>query len=150
MATRFLKILSNGNKILKPKLMTVPSYMIIFNFSFPFSTDGCRQLMWHNAQSENQREFDHCWKPGDYIGSMLDVKQKEIIFYHNGKPLKSFRNVFEQVSTGFFAAASFMSFQQCQFNFGASPFKFPPKDRHFQAFNDHATLPAEDKVILPR
>ena len=106
--------------------------------------------MWHNAQSETQREFDHCWKPGDYIGSMLDVKQKEIIFYHNGKPLKSFRNVFEQVSTGFFAAASFMSFQQCQFNFGASPFKFPPKDRHFQAFNDHATLPAEDKVILPR
>ena len=106
--------------------------------------------MWHNAQSENQREFDHCWKPGDYIGSMLDVKQKEIIFYHNGKPLKSFRNVFEQVSTGFFAAASFMSFQQCQFNFGASPFKFPPKDRHFQAFNDHAKLPDEDKVILPR
>ena len=37
MATRFLKILSNGNKILKFKLMTAPSYMIIFHFSFPFS-----------------------------------------------------------------------------------------------------------------
>ena len=37
MATRFLKISSNGNKILKSKLMTVPSSMIIFNFSFPFS-----------------------------------------------------------------------------------------------------------------
>ena len=37
MATRFLKISSNGNKILKSKLMKVPSYMIIFNFSFPFS-----------------------------------------------------------------------------------------------------------------
>ena len=37
MATRFLKISSNGNKILKSKLMTAPSYMIIFNFSFPFS-----------------------------------------------------------------------------------------------------------------
>ena len=36
MATRFLKILSNGNKILKSKLMTAPSFMIIFNFSFPF------------------------------------------------------------------------------------------------------------------
>ena len=105
---------------------------------------------------------------------MLDVDQKEIIFYHNGKPLQAFSNVFEQVLTGFFAAASFMSFQQCQvtffpsnfndclkknilnlfsifqFNFGASPFKYPPKDRHFQAFNDHATLPPEDKVILPR
>ena len=33
MAARFLKI----NKILKSKLMTAPSYIIIFNFSFPFS-----------------------------------------------------------------------------------------------------------------
>merc|ERR1719273_25316 len=74
----------------------------------------------------------------------------EIIFYHNGKPLKSFSQVFHQVSSGFFAAASFMSFQQCQFNFGALPFKYPPSDRHFQAFNDHASLNPEDKVILPR
>ena len=47
MATRFLKILSNGNKIFKnlvkthmaryDKLTTAPSYIIIFNFSFPFS-----------------------------------------------------------------------------------------------------------------
>ena len=33
----FLKISSNGNKILKSKLMKAPSYMIIFNFSFPIS-----------------------------------------------------------------------------------------------------------------
>ena len=37
MATRLLKISSNGNKIFKSKLMTAPSCMIIFNFSFPFS-----------------------------------------------------------------------------------------------------------------
>ena len=37
MATWFLKISSNGNKILKSKLMTAPSYMIICNFSFLFS-----------------------------------------------------------------------------------------------------------------
>ena len=40
MATRFLNISSNGNKILKSKLMTAPSYMVIFNFSFLFSI-GC-------------------------------------------------------------------------------------------------------------
>ena len=39
MATRFLKISSNGNKILKSKLMTAPSYKIIFNFSFLFSLE---------------------------------------------------------------------------------------------------------------
>ena len=45
MATRFLKILSNGNKILKSKLITATSYVIIFNFLFPLSIDvfmsGC-------------------------------------------------------------------------------------------------------------
>ena len=39
MATRFLKISTNGNKILKSKVMTAPSYKIIFHFSFPFSIE---------------------------------------------------------------------------------------------------------------
>jgi len=50
---------------------------------------------------------------------------------------------------GFFAGASFMSFQHCIFNFGAQPFKFPPKVP-FMNFNDHAKMTAEDKIILPR
>jgi len=51
--------------------------------------------------------------------------------------------------TGFFAAASFMSFQQCCFNFGASEFLFPP-DRKFTTFNDSGRLSPREKVILPR
>lgn len=47
--------------------------------------------------------------------------------------------------TGFFAAASFMSFQQCRFNFGSEPFKYPPK-RSYQNFNNNATLSPQDKV----
>jgi hypothetical protein len=43
-----------------------------------------------------------------------------------------------------------MSFQQCRFNFGNKPFRFPPRDVEFQNFNDHAVLNAEDKVVLPR
>lgn len=52
--------------------------------------------------------------------------------------------------SGFFAAASFMSFQQCQFNFGAAPFRCPPSDIKFNKFNDFGNLSEEDKVILPR
>ena len=52
--------------------------------------------------------------------------------------------------SGFFAAASFMSFQQCLFNFGNVPFKYPPLDRNYQTFNDYATLEPEDKIVLPR
>ena len=49
MATRFLKISSNGNKILKSKLMTVPSYMLIFNFSFLFSIVRLINLDFHKT-----------------------------------------------------------------------------------------------------
>ena len=57
--------------------------------------------------------------------------------------------------SGFFAAASFMSFQQCEFNFGSKPFRFSPVDKQgialqFQSFNNHACLSDEEKVILPR
>lgn len=51
--------------------------------------------------------------------------------------------------SGFFAAASFMSYQQCEFNFGAKPFKYPPSVR-FSTFNDYAFLTMEEKIILPR
>jgi len=54
------------------------------------------------------------------------------------------------IRKGFFAGASFMSFQQCEFNFGSQPFRFPPKGVSISAFNDHATLRPEQKIILPR
>ena len=52
--------------------------------------------------------------------------------------------------SGFFAAASFMSFQQCEFNFGSKPFRFPPPQCAFSSFNDHGQLSHDDKLILPR
>ncbi len=52
--------------------------------------------------------------------------------------------------SGFFAAASFMSFQHCIFNFGREPFQYPPKDCRFQIFNDYGTLTDIERVVLPR
>lgn len=51
--------------------------------------------------------------------------------------------------SGFFAAASFMSFQQCRFNFGADSFKFPPCTV-YSSFNESGTLEQESKQVLPR
>lgn len=48
-------------------------------------------------------------------------------------------------SAALFPAASFMSFQQCKFNFGAEPFRYPPK-RFFNVFNDVGKLKPQDKV----
>jgi len=41
-----------------------------------------------------------------------------------------------------------MSYQQCEFNFGAKPFRYPPKNTVFKTFNDYGNL--VDEEILPR
>lgn len=115
---------------------------------FSVAYDGCRQLFWHNAESEGHSHPS--WKPGDVLGSLLDLSNAEVIFYLNGDPLPPLTQVFRNATCGFFAAASFMSFQQCEFNFGRKPFIYPPKDVPFQSFNDHAYLKEKEKIILPR
>ncbi|XP_012662296.2 RING finger and SPRY domain-containing protein 1 [Otolemur garnettii] len=109
--------------------------------------DGCRQLIWYNARS---RPHQHpCWKEGDTVGFLLDLNEKQMIFFLNGNRLPPEKQVFSSTVSGFFAAASFMSYQQCEFNFGAKPFKYPPSLK-FSTFNDYAFLTAEEKIILPR
>ncbi|XP_030059591.1 RING finger and SPRY domain-containing protein 1 isoform X2 [Microcaecilia unicolor] len=109
--------------------------------------DGCRQLIWYNARS---KPHSHpCWKEGDTIGFLLDLQKKQMIFYLNGNHLPPEKQVFSSATSGFFAAASFMSYQQCEFNFGAKPFKYPPAIK-FSTFNDYAFLTPDEKVILPR
>ena len=82
--------------------------------------DGCRQLLWHNASSQDISKHIPQWNPGDIIGSLIDFKKKEIVFTLNGKAIPSFGNIFqEKIDKGFFAGASFMSFQQCRlFHYG--------------------------------
>lgn len=116
---------------------------------YSLAYDGCRRLIWYNAKSERNHDRP-CWKAGDILGCLLDLNKLEIIFSINGVPLKPCVQVFKTVRSGFFAAASFMSFQQCLFNFGNVPFKYPPTDREYKKFNDYASLKPEDKVVLPR
>nr|XP_033796790.1 RING finger and SPRY domain-containing protein 1 isoform X4 [Geotrypetes seraphini] len=109
--------------------------------------DGCRQLIWYNARSKPH--LHPCWKEGDTVGFLLDLQKKQMIFYLNGNHLPPEKQVFSSAISGFFAAASFMSYQQCEFNFGAKPFKYPPAIK-FSTFNDYAFLTPDEKVILPR
>jgi len=115
---------------------------------FSQAYDGCRQLMWFNASCECQSELPR-WKEGDIVGCFIDIDNQSIVFSLNGAQLKPFNQVFQNTSSGFFPAASFMSFQQCEFNFGWKPFQFPP-ERSFQSFNEVSELAPEDKQILPR
>ncbi|TWW76303.1 RING finger and SPRY domain-containing protein 1 [Takifugu flavidus] len=132
--------------------------------------DGCRQLIWYNARSKPHAH--PCWKEGlywtqipalacsdvldqrvgtvgDAIGFLLDLSKKQMIFYLNGHQLPPEKQVFSSATSGFFAAASFMSYQQCEFNFGSKPFRHPPSVK-FSTFNDFASLQPSEKIILPR
>lgn len=73
--------------------------------------------------------------PSEYKGIYMQYRKVKNLLYY------IFRS-------GFFAAASFMSFQQCRFNFGSEPFKYPPTDRAFKSFNAFAKLKPEDKVSI--
>jgi hypothetical protein len=59
----------------------------------------------------------------------LVVKSTEIFFF------VFLYVIFSLPRSGFFPAASFMSFQQCEFNFGWRPYRFPP-DHPFSSFNE--------------
>ena len=121
--------------------------------------DGCRQLMWFNADCEPQDSVRQ-WRAGDIVGCYIDIDNKVLVFSLNGESLQPFNQVFQStryhiiphaltltpllISSGFFPAASFMSFQQCEFNFGWRPYHHPP-EREFKSFNDVCELGAEER-----
>ncbi|CAD5122097.1 DgyrCDS10547 [Dimorphilus gyrociliatus] len=115
---------------------------------YSISYDGCRQLIWYRAVAENH--LQPAWRPGDVLGLLLDVDNQRVVFSLNGVQLSPCKKLFSSATSGFFAAASFMSFQQCIFNFGSTPFKYPPPNCHFQNFNDFGVLSIDEKTILPR
>ncbi|VDN52749.1 unnamed protein product [Dracunculus medinensis] len=120
---------------------------------YSLAYDGCRQLLWHNAQFEKHEHKP--WNAGDYLGCLLDIPGCFVQFYLNGQPLQNPHRKFMErrmtnFDSGIFAAASFMSFQQCRFNFGHHPFRYPPLNIEFKTFNEYGVLTEEQKTILPR
>ncbi|CAH1389559.1 unnamed protein product [Nezara viridula] len=109
--------------------------------------DGCRELVWFAARS--QEVGGGRWKAGDIVGTLLDIPAKVLHFYLNGVQVFSSDLLFTVSANKYFAGASFMSFQQCRFNFGSDPFRFPP-DTEFKSFNDYASLSPQERIVLPR
>ncbi|UJR33081.1 hypothetical protein I4U23_020540 [Adineta vaga] len=121
------------------------------NYSIAY--DGCRNLIWFAAKSIPHT--NPSWKPGDIVGCLIDFEHREVIFSLNGQCLDPFRKLFSSSSNpstdSYFAAASFMSYQQCRFNFGSTPFRYPPTTvKSFKTFNEYGQLSDNDKLILPR
>lgn len=83
----------------------------------------------------------------------MDIPRRRCTFSLNGRPIAPCgEKLFQIPGERYFAAASFMSFQQCKFNFGSKPFKYPPPRSavHFRTFNETGILHPEDKIVRPR
>jgi len=118
---------------------------------YSIAYDGCRQVVWYNSKSKSLPKNHHrCWSPSDTLGCLIDLVNYRVIFYLNGIPLPPLNDVFKYARSGFFAAASFMCFQECKFNFGSEEFRYPPMNIDFKSFNDYGHLEDEDRKILPK
>ncbi|XP_026727830.1 RING finger and SPRY domain-containing protein 1-like [Trichoplusia ni] len=115
---------------------------------YSLSYDGCRKLIWHEAKPSPLHNVTQ-WQSGDVVGCLIDMDMGEAVFYLNGEHVRTCTELFETTRQGFFAAASFMAFQQCRFNFGSEPFQYPP-DRAFNNFNDCGFLSEDEKKVVPR
>ncbi|XP_065219898.1 RING finger and SPRY domain-containing protein 1-like [Planococcus citri] len=113
------------------------------------SYDGCRQQLWYTALNE-AIDTRPPWQPGDVVGCLINVPEEYVSFYLNGHLVTKNSQLFTTARCGFFAAASFMTFQHCRFNFGHKPFKYPPLDVNFSTFNDHGCLSESERLVLPR
>ncbi|XP_025190728.1 RING finger and SPRY domain-containing protein 1-like [Melanaphis sacchari] len=113
--------------------------------------DGCRQLVWHGARCTSCVS-GRPWREGDTVGCLLQVEKPSptATFYLNGQIVAFNDKIFQYAKSEFFAAASFMTFQQSRFNFGSKPFKYPPKGVKFSIMNDYGTLDEKEKTILPK
>jgi len=117
--------------------------------------DGCRRRIWHRGISEEYGA--NRWKPGDIVGTLLDLDEGQISFSLNGENLglafqhfespPDIRNVARK--TGFYPAVSFTSYEHCIFNFGHKTFKFPPPDK-FRPINSIGKLTDEDRYMPPK
>ena len=113
--------------------------------------DGCRQLIWQSGKSTCTNLPR--WKEGDIVGCLIDMETQHVRFSLNGKMSETNTDLFKNkpICLQYFGAASFMPFQQCEFNFGRVPFVYPPETYNFRTFNQCAILNKEDEQpIIPR
>lgn len=101
---------------------------------FSWSIDLFRQLKWCNGKAE-PLVVPRRWNTGDVIGCAIDLNNRELHFYFNGRRITSgggaptFRNL--PAGMFFSPGISFRAGNYVTFNFGSSSFQYKPEG--FQA-----------------
>lgn len=86
-----------------------------------YAYDGWRMVRY----AEDFNKYGKLWEVGDYIGCGIDLDNKKVEFFLNGKSLGV---AFEDVPVGqniaYFPGISTRKSEKCRFNFGATPLHF--------------------------
>lgn len=86
-----------------------------------YSYDGWRMI----KLAEDCKKYGELWEVGDYIGCGIDLENKKVEFFLNGKSLGvAFENVQIGKNIAYFPGMSIRKSEKCRFNFGATPFHF--------------------------
>ncbi len=100
--------------------------------------DGHHRRLWHNQVDQPVKDMSR-WKCGDVIGCLIDFNLESFSFYHNGEKVDLGEVRIHFSSLPYFASASLAVNQQCYFNFGQAPFKYPPANYQLQSFYSFAS-----------
>jgi hypothetical protein len=109
--------------------------------SHSWAYDGWRQLKWHGGSCKWGRQ----WRAKDVVGCLVNMDERSMSFTLNGSSVGmgvAFTD-FES-SGGVYPCASFNSGQSIRWNFGVTPFKFPPPEGYRPIFESLATSVLEN------
>ena len=86
-----------------------------------YSYDGWRIVKFH----KNQENYGDLWDVGDYIGCCIDLDNKVVEFFLNGKSLGiAYKDVLIGKNIAYFPGVSLRKKEQLRINFGTSKFKY--------------------------
>jgi hypothetical protein len=115
-----------------------------------FAFDGYRISLWHDGQ----KQYGELWDIGDIIGVAIDLDNRHIEFFKNGKSIGiAVKDISVGENVAYFPGISLSSGEKVRFNFGKSPFTYSyagyePMDVPDCMFNGSVEITAEFIDIL--
>ncbi|KPJ06370.1 RING finger and SPRY domain-containing protein 1 [Papilio machaon] len=120
---------------------------------FSIGYEGKNMLLWY-YRAPHEMGLGR-WRKGDVLGCLLDINNKMINFFLNGRhSMIIYPDFFSPTRPPkkFFPAITMPPFQQCIVNLGQKPFRSAPEGVHFSALSSVGQLTPQLRMIygMPR
>ncbi|XP_045542159.1 RING finger and SPRY domain-containing protein 1-like isoform X2 [Papilio machaon] len=120
---------------------------------FSIGYEGKNKLLWY-YRAPHEMGLGR-WRKGDVLGCLLDINNKTINFFLNGRQsMIIYPDFFSPTRPPkkFFPAITMPPFQQCIVNLGQKPFRTAPEGVQFSALSSVGQLTPQQRMIygMPR